>query len=38
MQLIPGLHVASIGTVLAQGMKLKKKHEVGNLLVLFFLD
>ncbi|KAK3140212.1 hypothetical protein QOZ80_5AG0397680 [Eleusine coracana subsp. coracana] len=29
--LIPDLHVASIGTVLAQGMNLKKKHEIESL-------
>uniref|UniRef100_A0A804I2Z7 Methyltransferase domain-containing protein n=1 Tax=Musa acuminata subsp. malaccensis TaxID=214687 RepID=A0A804I2Z7_MUSAM len=27
-QMLPNLHVASLGTVLAQGMNLKKKHEV----------
>ena len=31
VQLVPDIHVASIGTVLAQGMNSKKKHEVGNL-------
>lgn len=37
LQLLPDLHVASINTVLAQGMNSKKKHEVGNLLVLIKL-
>ncbi|CAN6356993.1 unnamed protein product [Urochloa humidicola] len=29
--LVPDIHVASIGTVLAQGMNSKKKHEIENL-------
>ncbi|CAL4905149.1 unnamed protein product [Urochloa decumbens] len=29
--LVPDVHVASIGTVLAQGMNSKKKHEIENL-------
>ena len=37
MQLVPDIHVASIGTVLAQGMNSKKKHEVGNLALCRFL-
>ncbi|CAL4891017.1 unnamed protein product [Urochloa decumbens] len=31
VQLVPDVHVASIGTVLAQGMNSKKKHEIENL-------
>ena len=30
LQFLPNSRVASIGTVLAQGMNTKKKHEVGN--------
>ncbi|KAL5977342.1 hypothetical protein ACLOJK_021688 [Asimina triloba] len=29
--MLPGLYVASIGSVLAQGMNMKKKHEIGML-------
>lgn len=29
LQVLPDLHVPSLGSVLAQGMNLKKKHEVG---------
>jgi len=28
-QMLPNLHVTSLGTVLSQGMNAKKKHEVG---------
>jgi hypothetical protein len=31
LQLLPDLHVASINTVLAQGMNSKKKHEIETL-------
>lgn len=29
LQILPGLQMTSLNSVLAQGMNLKKKHEVG---------